>query len=237
MLRDFSGLAQTDRYPAYNVLTDPARPGGAVKLQFCMAHWRRKFHQLPASRFRDPALRRIGTLFALEAPIQGKPPDQRLRHRQQTLKPAFEQWLRILQAAAKHFPKASVEAAAIRYGFADDAWPGFCRLLEDGQFDIHSNPVENIIRPVKLTHRNALFAGSRDALGIWARANTLITTCRLNGLDPEACFTHALIEIRNGCDDVERLLPWHPLPTQTQDRCLTICGNRISPREPDVGAP
>ena len=236
-MRDFSGLAQTDRYPAYNVLTDPARPGEAVKLQFCMAHWRRKFHQLPASRFRDPALRRIGTLFALEAPIQGKPPDQRLRHRQQTLKPAFEQWLRILQAAAKHFPKASVEAAAIRYGFADDAWPGFCRLLEDGQLDIHSNPVENIIRPVKLTHRNALFAGSRDALGIWARANTLITTCRLNGLDPEAWFTHALIEIRNGCDDVERLLPWHPLPTQTQDRCLTICGNRISPREPDVGAP
>ena len=237
MLRDFSGLAQTDRYPAYNVLTDPARPGGAVRLQFCMAHWRRKFHHLPASRFRDAALQRIATLFAIEAPLQGKPPDQRLRQRQQTLKPAFEQWLRFLQAAAEHFPKASVEAAAIRYGFADDAWPGFCRLLEDGQLDIHSNPVENIIRPVKLTQRNALFAGSRDALGIWARANTLITTCRLNGLDPEAWFTHALIEIRDGCDDVERLLPWHPLPTQTQDRCLTICGSRISPREPDVGAP
>ena len=29
----------------------------------------------------------------------------------------------------------------------------------------------------------------------------------------------------------------HHLPTQTQDRCLTICGSRISPREPDVGTP
>ena len=140
-----------------------------------------KFHHLPASRFRDAALRRIGTLFALEALIQGKPPDQRLRHRQQMLKPAFEEWHRFLQAAAEHFPKASVEAAAIRYGLADDVWPGFCRLLEDGQLDIHSNPVENIQRPVKPTQRNALFAGSRDALGIWVPRDNQDETQRQSG--------------------------------------------------------
>ena len=57
MLRDFAGLAQVDRYAAYNILADPARPAGPVTLQICMTHWRRKFHYLPESRFRNEALR------------------------------------------------------------------------------------------------------------------------------------------------------------------------------------
>ena len=63
---------------------------------------------------------------------------------------------------------------------------------------------------VGLTLRNSLFAGSEHAIETWANASTLITACRLNRVDPEAWITHALIEIRDGCTDVQLLLPWHP---------------------------
>ncbi len=214
MLKPFSGLAQVDKYAAYNVLTDAARPGGPVTLQYCLVHWRRKIHQLPASRFRDAVLLQFRELFAIEKRIRGKPPDERFRDRQRKLKPALKHLRKFLQDAANRFGfgKASPAAAAIRYGLDDNAWPGFCRPLEDGRLDLHSNAVENAQRPVKLTQRNFLFAGSEDAIENWARASTLIATCRLNGVDPEAWMTHALIEIRDGCNDVQRLLPWHPLP-------------------------
>ena len=233
MLRGFAGLAQVDRYPAYNILADPARPAGPVFLQFCMTHWRRKFHHLPDSHFRNEAIARIGKLFAIEKGILFKHPDERLRVRQLELKPAFEQWKAFLEAASR-LPEASAEAAAIRYGLADGAWPGFTRLLDDGRLDLHSNCGKNAHRPVKLTMLNSLFAGSENAIGIWARANTLITTCRLNNADPEGWLAHVLVQIRDGCKDVDSLMPWQPFKPPA-DQCLAFCGKTLSP-DPHAGA-
>ncbi|WP_354037662.1 transposase, partial [Bradyrhizobium sp. S3.2.6] len=36
---------------------------------------------------------------------------------------------------------------------------GLTRFLEDGRLELDTNPVENAIRPVCLTRKNALFAG------------------------------------------------------------------------------
>ena len=100
--------------------------------------------------------------------------------------------------------------------------------------DLHSNAIENTQRPTKLALRNSLFAGSEDAIDIRASASTLITTCRFNCVDPEARVTHALIEIRDGCNGVQRLLPWHPLPADDGQRCLAICGTRFTPPATDA---
>ena len=167
-------------------------------------------------------------MFAIEKRIQFKPSDERLRVRQLELTPAFERWKAFIEAAASRLPEASAEAAAIRYGLANGVWPGFTRLLDDGRLDLHSNRGENAHRPVKLTMRNSLFAGSENAIGIWARANTLITTCRLNNADPEAWLTHVLVQIRDGCKDVESLMPWQPFKPPG-DQCLAICGTILSP--------
>lgn len=66
----------------------------------CMAHARRKFHDLFVARRNEvntQALRRIGELYAIEAAMRGKPPDERRRVRQEQARPlfdAFEIWLR-----------------------------------------------------------------------------------------------------------------------------------------------
>ena len=57
---------------------------------------------------------------------------------------------------------------------------------------------------------------------------------RLNGVDPEDWMTHALINFRDGCNNVERLLPRHPLSDNLGQRCLDICETPVSPPATDA---
>jgi transposase len=87
---------QADAFAGNNVTYE----GGDVREAACMAHARRKFHDLFVARRNEvntEALRRIGELYAIEAAIRGKPPDERRRVRQEQARPipgAFEIWLR-----------------------------------------------------------------------------------------------------------------------------------------------
>lgn len=95
-LKDFKGTLQADAFAGYNAIYE----GGDVREAACMAHARRKFHDLFVARSNDvntEALRRIGELYAIEAAIRGKPPDERRRVRQEQARPlldAFAIWLR-----------------------------------------------------------------------------------------------------------------------------------------------
>ena len=74
--------------------------GGDVREAACMAHARRKFHDLFLARRNEvntEAVRRIGELYAIGAAIRGKPPEEQRRVRQEQARPllaAFEIWLR-----------------------------------------------------------------------------------------------------------------------------------------------
>ncbi|MCO4866048.1 IS66 family transposase, partial [Cupriavidus sp. WGtm5] len=70
-LAGFRGILQADAYAGFNaVFTD-----GSVREAACMAHARRKVHDLhvrKATPTTTEALRRIGELYAIEAEIRGK---------------------------------------------------------------------------------------------------------------------------------------------------------------------
>lgn len=38
-------------------------------------------------------------------------------------------------------------------------WVGLCAFLDDGRVEMDTNPVENLIRPLTLNRKNALFCG------------------------------------------------------------------------------
>ena len=59
-------------------------------------------------------------------------------------------------------------------------------FLHDGRVEMDSNFVENRIRPVKLTAKNALFAGHDEGARAWGRIASLIETCKMNGVEPYA---------------------------------------------------
>ena len=66
------------------------------------------------------------------------------------------------------------------------------------------------MRPVALTRKNALFAGSDEGAENWAVLASLIETCKLHGVNPEAYFTDVLTKLVNlwPAAQIDELMPW-----------------------------
>jgi transposase len=74
----------------------------------------------------------------------------------------------------------------------------------------HSNVVERSIRPIALNRKNALFAGSYGGAEHWAVVASLIESCKLNAIEPQAYLTDVITKIVNGHSNsrIDELLPW-----------------------------
>jgi hypothetical protein len=74
----------------------------------------------------------------------------------------------------------------------------------------HNNTVERSMRPIKLSAKNSLFAGSNEGADNWAAAASLIETCKLNGVNPQTYFTDLLTRLVNGWPQaqIDELMPW-----------------------------
>ena len=176
-LAGFTGVLQVDGYAAYaevarlrrDALTNARQVhaehgqtgAGPVTLAFCWSHFRRKFYDIAKggnAPIATEALERIGQLYAIEAEISGQSADQRREQRQARAKPivdAVKPWLeRQLATVSGRSPIA----AAMRYGTSH--WDGLGHYLDDGRIEIDTNTVERSIRPIALSRKNALFAGS-----------------------------------------------------------------------------
>lgn len=76
---------------------------------------------------------------------------------------------------------------------------------------METNLIENAIRPIPLTRKNALFAGSDAGARTWSRTASLIGTCKLNGVDPAKYIETTLRRIldQHMAHDIEKLMPWN----------------------------
>jgi transposase len=206
-LKGFTGVLQVDGYAGYGALAAT----GAVQLAFCWAHWRRKFYEIARAGnapIASEALARIAAIYAVEAEIRGQEAETRRSVRQQRSTPlvnALKAWLESQLAAVS---RKSTIAEAIRYGLG--RWDGLVRFLDDGRIEIDSNVVERTIRPIALNRKNALFAGSDGGGEHWATLASLIETCKLNGIDPQAYLADILARIANDhpINRIDELLPW-----------------------------
>jgi hypothetical protein len=104
-------------------------------------------------------------------------------------------------------------AEAIRYALS--RWAGLTLFLDDGRIEIDNNTVERSIRPLALTRKNALFAGSDGGAEHWAILASLIETSKLNGVDPQAYLTDVITRIVGGHPQsrIDQLMPWAYRPT------------------------
>ena len=73
-----------------------------------------------------------------------------------------------------------------------------------------TNPVENAIRPVALTRKNALFAGHEVGAGNWALLASIVATCKLNDVNPVDYVADTLRAILDGHPQsrIDELMPW-----------------------------
>ena len=211
LLRGYTGVLQTDAYAAYRSLADPKRAGGAVTLAFCWAHWRRQWFDIaksPPAPVAAEVLKRIAELYRIEAEIRGEDAEERRAVRQQKSKPLIAALRGWLEKTLRQVPSGSSIAQAIRYGF--NQWDGLRRFLDDGRIEIDSNTVERSMRPIALNRKNALFAGSDEGAENWAMLASLIETCKLHGVNPEAYLTDVLTKLVNNWPNsrIAELTPW-----------------------------
>jgi hypothetical protein len=154
-------------------------------------------------------LRRIAAFYAVEADIRGISASQRLSARQARTAPlvaAFADWL---QAQRRKISAKSRLGEKLTY--IHNHWDGLQTFLTDGRVEIDNNRVENLIRPIALNRKNALFAGHDEGGTAWGRIASLIETCKINGVEPFAYLKATLTAIANGHPQsrLDDLLPWN----------------------------
>lgn len=217
-LAGFQGVLQVDGYDGFKRLAG-RRADASVRLAFCWAHMRRGFYDFYVSTKSPLAaevLARIRTLYAIEAGIRGQSAEQRRQVRQERSRPIVEALHGWLQDHVPRVSAASDLAKAMHYALRH--WCGLVVFLDDGRVEMDTNVVERAIRPIPLTRKNALFAGSDGGARHWAIAMTLIETAKLNDVEPLAWLTDVLERIVSGrtkAHQLHTLLPWNwqPMPS------------------------
>ncbi|RDD60538.1 IS66 family transposase, partial [Ferruginivarius sediminum] len=214
-LAAFEGILQADAYAGFRKLYEPGLDDAStIREAACWAHLRRDFHDVwkaTGSEIAREALARIGVLYDIERAINGQAAEARRAVRQEKSAPVVEGFRAWCAHQLERIPGKGDLAKAMRYALR--RWAAFTLFLDDGRVAIDNNPAERALRPVVLTRKNALFAGSDAGGETFADAMTLIETAKLAGLNPEAYLADLLARINDHSNKrLDDLLPWNWQP-------------------------
>jgi len=213
-LAGYVGLMQADAYAGFTKLYEANRKPGPIVEAACWAHARRKFFdlaRLSKAPIAAEAVKRIDALFAIEREINGMPPQERLRVRQERSRPLIielQTWLREQRA---RLSRNNDTTKAINYSL--NRWDAFTRFLDDGRLCLSNNAAERELRAIAVGRRNWTFAGSDNGGRRAAAIYTLIATAKLNDVDPQAWLADVLARLPDHpAKRIHELLPWnwHP---------------------------
>ena len=220
-LKGFKGKLVCDGYNGYKSLF-----GRGVIEVGCMAHARRKFHELHVtgqSLISIEALELFQSLYAVEREIDEQfeknptplPRDAQVvrQIRQNKAKTVADRLLAWLQEKRLGTTKNAAITKAIEYCLK--RWTALTRYLDDGNLPIDNNWAENQMRPWALGRKNWLFAGSLESGQRAANVMSLVQSARLNGLDPYAYLADVLRRLPTHPDSqIDELLPHVWIPPQ-----------------------
>jgi transposase len=122
--------------------------------------------------------------------------------------PVWEQLKQWCEHINDTMPPASKLAVAARYILRH--YEAITRYLTDGRIPIDNGLVERLFRRVAIVRKNALFVGSHDGGRRAAVIFSVLTTCELIGLNPEAYLADILPRLARGislADDLPALMP------------------------------
>jgi transposase len=221
-LRHFHGYLQADAYGGFRELYRPDRAAGRIQEIACWAHARRGIYEVwvaQQSPIAKAILDRITALYAIEDEVRRRPSPERHAARQAHAVPKLEDLKRYLETALSSLSRKCALAKAIRYCLV--RWPALTRYTTNGSLEIDNSAAERALRAVALGRNNYLFAGSDAGGDRAAGMYSLIGTCRLNGIDPQAYLCYVLERIADHpVNRLGELLPWNVAPHLTEATAL-----------------
>lgn len=214
-LRGWTGTLTTDGYQPYFTLS-------GVKNTACLVHVRRKFAEIvkvaggdikaeEADSVALEARRRIDHIFTVDSKFDNLDPHERKRCRNVELKPLmedFRQWAyaRIADAV----PGLALHGALL---YALKYWPYVMNVFDDGHLELSNNIAERAIKPFVIGRKNFLFSdtprGAKASAGIYS----IVTTAKMNGLNPRK-YIEWLLTIMPNTKDIgdptvlDSMMPW-----------------------------
>jgi transposase len=222
LLKPCCGFLHADAYGGFDKLYAPDPITGQTHLieVACWAHARREIFEAHAST-KSPlareALERIGALFAIEREINGQSAEHRLAVRQARSAPLLEELKDFLETCLTRISRKADLANAIRYSLK--LWTALTRFTGDGRLEMTNNAAERAIRPLTLGRRNWTFLGSDTGGDRAAVFYTLIQTCKLNAINPEAYLADVIGRIADHpAKRIDELLPWNWQARQAADQ-------------------
>jgi len=207
-LKDFTGLLQADAYAGF----DKLYAGNRISEVACWAHFRRKIfenHQTSPTPLTTALLDKIRDLYAIEEEIRGSPPDVRRVRRQERSKPLVDELKISIDDALRRLSPKSNMAKALAYG--RKRWDALSRFLDAGEAEIDNNIAERAMRSVAIGRKNWLFAGSKAGGERAAAIYSVIETCKLNGIEPQAYIADVIEKIASDwpASRWDELMPWN----------------------------
>jgi transposase len=227
-LAGYAGILQADAYDGYNKLYLAGRSPGPILEAACWVHARRPFFamadieenarrkaagkkEIALSPIAIEIVRRIDALFEIERSIKGKSAEERLAVRQISSRPLAEDLHVYMRAQLARLARGHDLAKAINYILK--RWAGFTRFLKDGRVCLSNNAAERGLRGIALGRKSWLFCGSDRGGQRAAAMYSLIVTCKMNGVDPQAWLTDVLSRIAtHPAHRLDELLPWNWTP-------------------------
>ena len=182
----------SDGYAAYSRY---AQAMGVTHAQ-CWAHTRRGvFEALGAApQAADQALKMIGHIYEVEADIRarGLSGENKRLHRLVHAKPLVEQFFAWVdeQLLSQGLLPSNKLTQALAY--ARERKAQLKVFLGDEQVPMDTNHLERALRPIPLGRKNWLFCWTEVGAEHAGIVQSLITTCRLHGIDPYTYFVDVL---------------------------------------------
>jgi len=206
ILNNFRGIIQTDGWQVYKGVASKQKD---ITQICCLAHARRKFNDaLAYDRERAGyALTQFNALYEIERKCkqQGLSYDEITKVRQDKSVPILNELHQWMIEQYKTLPTAPLSAAI---GYALNHWDRLCYYTRDGMLNPDNNPVENNIRPVAVGRKNYLFAGSRKGAERIAMIYSLVSTCKMNDINPYDWLREVLEKINEyPINKISELLP------------------------------
>lgn len=195
--KDFKGIIMSDGYDAYQSY---AAGNPEVMLALCWDHARRKFFEIAELEpLAKEAVERIGFFYKVERDIKelgieiGKVSDYRKLHTLPKLN-EFLEWSKKIRDTASLLPKSKLLEA---FSYVINHWDGLTVYLEHGIVPISNVIIEQQIRNLKLGAKNWLFAASEVGAETVAIFNSLVCTCKMNGINIQEYLTDVLSSLGN----------------------------------------
>ncbi len=214
-LAGFSGYLQADAFSGYDQLY---RDGRIIEVA-CMAHFRRDFwklHEKQPTALTTKLLGIIQQLYKIEEEVRGQPPDVRLQVRQAKSAALMDELFATMDDAMRRLSAKSETGKAIVYGLK--LRTALHRFLKDGRVEIDNLIAERALRGIAIGRKNWLFAGSNAGGERAAAILTVIETCKMNGVEPEAYIADVTERIAGDwpASRWDELMPWNWTPLAEQ---------------------